>query len=52
MNENVSGNASKSILGNLASMDINVHLTWQSALYLFLVIALGATSFFVAKKLI
>jgi len=52
MNENITGSNSKSILGNLASMDINVHLTWQSALYLFLVIALGAVSFFVAKKLI
>lgn len=45
-------NNSTSVLGNLASVDVQVLVTPVSALYLFLIIALGSVSFFLAKKYI
>ena len=41
-----------SVLGNLASVDVKVEVSPLTVLYLFLLIALGATSFFLAKKYI
>ena len=52
MTANAAGQAQNSVLGNLASVDINIKIQALSALYLFLVVALGATSFFLAKKYI
>lgn len=44
--------SASSLLGNLASVEVNVNVTPVSALYVFLVIALGAVCFFLAKKYI
>ena len=48
----IGDNNNASVLGNLASVDVNLNFTWLSALYVFLIIALGALSFFLAKKYI
>lgn len=52
MKANATGTNQSSVLGNLASVDVNINVTWLSALYVFLVIALGAVSFCLAKKYI
>ena len=43
---------SSSVLGNLASVDVNVKISPLTILYLFLLIVLGATSVFLVDKYI
>jgi len=48
----MAANNNSSVLGNLASVDVNVKVSPLTVFYLFLLIALGAASFFAAKKYI
>lgn len=43
---------SSSVLGNLASVDVNVKISPLTILYLFLLIVLGAASVFLVEKYI